>query len=184
MARTLVSGWRLPPNWITLARIVITPFAGMALARGDYGRAFPLLAAAAVSDAFDGWLARRFQWTSELGEKLDPVADKLLVAVVYVGLAADAALPLWLTMLVLGRDAGILAAAAALWARGRRRRFRPSVWGKVSTVFQMALGGLAVLAGAFPELRVGGYLAPLVWLTALMTVVSGVDYARRATQGD
>lgn len=184
MARILSPDWRLPPNWITLARILITPFAGLALARGDYPRAFPLLAAAALSDAFDGWLARRFQWTSGLGEKLDPVADKLLVAVVYVGLAAGGALPVWLAVLVLGRDAGILAVAAALWALGRRRRFRPTVWGKLSTVFQMTLGGAAVLAGAFPDLGVGALVPPLLWLTALMTLVSGVDYARKAARDD
>jgi cardiolipin synthase (CMP-forming) len=183
MARMPSSDWRLPPNWITLARLLITPLAGLALARGDYARAFPLLAAAALSDAFDGWLARRFQWGSELGEKLDPVADKLLVAVVFVGLAANGALPLWLTVLVLGRDAGILAAAAVLWARGRRR-FRPTVWGKLSTVFQMTLGGVAVLAGAFPALGVAAVVTPLVWLTAFMTLASGLDYARKAAQDD
>lgn len=177
------AGWNLPPNWITFARIALTPLIGLALARADYGRAFPLLFVAGLSDAFDGWLARRFGWRSEVGEKLDPIADKLMVAVVYLGLAAGGALPWWLTALVLGRDALILLAAGWLWRRGRMRRFPPSRWGKLSTICQMTLGGMAVLAGAYPGTGAGVLVPPLVWAAALLTMLSGADYARRAMKG-
>lgn len=169
--------WSLPPNWLTLARILLTPLIGLALARADFRLAFPLLFAAGLTDAADGYLARRFGWQSPLGEKLDPIADKWMVAVVYLGLAAGGALPWWLVLLVLGRDLAILAAAGLLMATGRAHRFPPSVWGKASTIAQMTLGGLAVLNGF---LAAQLPLAPLVWLTATLTLLSGADYARRA----
>lgn len=178
------AGWNTPPNWITGLRLALTPYIGWALARGDYRGALPAIVLAGASDAVDGWLARRYGWRSGLGEKLDPLADKLMVAVAYVGLTAAGALPVWLTALVLGRDAGILAAAGVLYARGRRRRFPPSGWGKLSTICQMTLGAAAVLAGAWPEAGAGRLLPPLIWSAAALTVISGADYARRAWQAD
>ena len=178
------TGWNLPPNWLTFGRIVLTPLIGLALARGDYGRAFPMLFVAGISDALDGWLARRFHWQSRLGERLDPLADKFMVGVVYLGLGAGGGLPWWLVGLVLGRDVAILAAAGVLLGRERTRRFPPSVWGKTSTVFQMLLGGLSVLAGAYPGLGVGLVLPALVVLTAVFTGVSGLHYAWRMAAGD
>lgn len=172
--------WKLPPNWITAARIGLTPWIGVALARGEYRFALPLLFLAGISDAADGWLARRFNWRSELGERLDPIADKLLVAVVYAGLGAGGGLPWWLVGLVLGRDAAILVAAGALLGQVRHRRFPPSAWGKLSTVFQMTLGGLAVLDGAYPEVGAAAVTGPLIWATAAFTVISGAHYGWRA----
>jgi len=171
--------WRLPPNCVTLARMALTPFIGLALARSDYGQAFPLIFVAGVSDAVDGWLARRFGWGSAFGERLDPIADKLMVAVAYLGLGAGGGLPVWLVVLVLGRDLAILLTAGALMALSRARRFPPSGWGKVSTIGQMTLGGVAVLAGAAPEWGFRGTVAPLTWVVAGLTVVSWFDYGRR-----
>lgn len=173
-------GWKLPPNWITIARIALTPVIGVALARGNYRLALPVLFIAGISDAADGWLARRFGWHSALGERLDPIADKLLVAVVYIGLGLGGGLHWWLVGLVLGRDAAILLAAAALLGRMKGKRFPPSFWGKLSTLFQMTLGGLAVLAGAYPGWGLGAATGPLIWVTAGFTVASGAHYAWRA----
>ena len=117
------------------------------------------------------------------GERLDPLADKFMVGVVYLGLGGGG-LPGWLVGLVLGRDVAILAAAGVLLGRERTRRFPPSVWGKTSTVFQMLLGGLSVLAGAYPGLGVGLVLPALVVLTAVFTGVSGLHYAWRMAAGD
>jgi cardiolipin synthase (CMP-forming) len=100
--------------------------------------------------------------------------------VVFLGLGAGGGLPWWLVALVLGRDVAILAAAALL-LRGRRgRRFPPSKLGKLSTALQMMLGGIAVLSGAFPGLGVGVVVPVLVWCTAAATLLSGLDYAKRA----
>jgi cardiolipin synthase (CMP-forming) len=86
--------------------------------------------------------------------------------------------------LVLGRDVVILVAAGVLLGRERTRRFPPSVWGKASTVFQMLLGGLSVLAGAHPVLGVAVVLPALVVLTAVFTAASGLHYAWRVAAGD
>ena len=129
-----------------------------------------LLALAGVSDALDGYLARRFQWTTRSGLILDPVADKTLLAATYLALGAADALPWWLVILVLGRDLVLLAAAGVMLFFTRLKVFPPSVWGKISTVFQIATGLWALLEWV-PEL--------MIVLTAAVTAWSGLHYLIR-----
>ncbi len=128
---------------------------------------------AALTDAFDGYLARRWNVPSRMGEVLDPIADKVLLTAAFLGLWLAAAIPGWLTALVLGRDGLILVAAGLALALSKSpRRFPPSLWGKLSTIAQM---GFVVIVTAA--------IAPLVtlgeWITAALTVVSFADYAWR-----
>lgn len=165
------------PNALTAARILLTPFIGWLLAAGEPRAALTLLAAAALTDAADGWLARRLDARSPLGAFLDPLADKLLAATVYLGLAASGRLPVWLAVLVLGRDVLILAFAA--WALGRRRlrSFPPSLWGKLSTVLQFSLGVACLVHAVRPAAWSAAAVRALIPAVALATAWSGAQYA-------
>lgn len=170
--------WLLPPNLISAARILMTPVIARALANGEARTAFWWIAAASVSDMLDGALARRYGWGSELGQKLDPAADKLMLVSVYLSLAVGGLIPWWIAGLVVGRDLGIVSFAA--WAVGRipLREFKPTVWGKASTIMQMAYAGVVVAGAAWPETGLKVMSGGLLWMAAAGTLASGVDYAR------
>jgi cardiolipin synthase (CMP-forming) len=131
---------------------------------------------AGATDALDGYLARRFGWATRLGAYLDPIADKLLLVSVYSMLGVDQAIPYWLVWLVLGRDILILAMVGIAFAFTSIRQFPPSVWGKVSTIIQV-LTALVVLANT-----VSGLATAMIYVTALTTTTSGVDYAWRGVK--
>lgn len=135
-----------------------------------YPTALWWFAAAAVTDALDGFLARRFDSASRVGAYLDPLADKILLSGAFLILALAGAIPAWLAVVVLGRDALLLAGAAIVLQSKAPRDLSPSVWGKWSTITQMAYL-LAVLAEV-PS-------AALAWITAGITLWSGADYVRR-----
>ncbi|GJD48873.1 CDP-diacylglycerol--glycerol-3-phosphate 3-phosphatidyltransferase [Methylobacterium crusticola] len=134
------------PTLITLARFALVPLVVAAIARGAWGLAFAGFALAGLSDALDGWIARRFAMTSRLGALLDPLADKALVVAVVAALALEGTLPLWFAGLLALRDGLVLAVIALARARGRRLVVRPLAIGKVNTAAQIAF--LAILLGA------------------------------------
>src|SRR5690606_40943267 len=96
------------PNLITIARLILVPVVIAMIVAGQWLAAFVLFAIAGVSDAVDGFLARRFGMKSELGAYLDPLADKALLVSIYAGLAVAGVLPAWLAILVIFRDIMIL----------------------------------------------------------------------------
>jgi len=98
------------PNLITLARILSVPIVVWAIAANEMLLAFVLFLAAGVSDAVDGYLAKRFGMESELGAYLDPLADKVLIVSIYVALGVSEAAPRWLVILVVSRDIMIVGA--------------------------------------------------------------------------
>ncbi len=127
--------------------------------------------AGAISDAFDGYLARVLKVQSQIGQYLDPLADKLYVTGVTVAWAVEGRFPAWLLAMVLGRDAMILAGSALIYRKTKRRDFQPSIWGKLSTILQLcALGACFLLSDAA--------LNRWLWACAVATLVSGLDYAR------
>ena len=98
------------PNLITLGRILLVPVVVWAISSGAMWIAFVLFLAAGVSDAVDGFLAKRFGMTTELGAYLDPLADKALIVSIYVALGISKVLPGWLVILVVSRDIMIVGA--------------------------------------------------------------------------
>lgn len=170
------------PNQLTLLRLLLTPPVALALLRGQYRPAFACLVAAGVTDALDGWLARRFGWSSRLGALLDPVADKVLMLGAYLSLAAAGAVPVWLAALIVGRDAAILVFASIMLGLGRRRRFPPSLWGKLSTLCQLTVGCFVIGVRAFDVTEVEPWLPALFVLTAAATAWSGLHYAWQAVR--
>ena len=163
------------PNLICLARIALIWPIVMALANANYDFALLLFAAAAVSDGLDGFLAKRFGWTSELGKILDPVADKLLLISVFVMGTSLGLVPWWLTVMAVTRDLMIILGAIALRIWVGPLRGRPSIMSKINTLLQLAylLGVITNAAGYGPP---QGFLATLAVVVLVTTLLSGLNY--------
>jgi CDP-alcohol phosphatidyltransferase len=101
------------PNLITLARILLVPVVIWAITSGEMRIAFLLFFAAGVSDAVDGFLAKRFGMQTELGAYLDPLADKAMIVSIYVALGIANVIPRWLVILVVSRDHAVMAGGQA-----------------------------------------------------------------------
>src|SRR5215469_8321228 len=144
------------PNVLSLARLASAPLLFYLLWRRDWVWALWLIGLAALTDALDGFLARRLGARSHRGEVLDPIADKALLSGAFLALVWSGAVELWLGALVIGRDVLILSMAGGALLRASGRRFPPSPWGKASTAFQ-ALFVVALVASL-----AGAMLAPLV----------------------
>ncbi|HEU5468688.1 MAG TPA: CDP-alcohol phosphatidyltransferase family protein [Steroidobacteraceae bacterium] len=163
------------PNLICLLRIALTVPIVVLLAEGRYGQTLVLFAIAAASDVLDGYLAKTFGWTSEVGKVLDPLADKLLLVSVFITLAAIGLVPVWLAALAVARDVVIGAGAAIYrWLFGPLEG-RPTVPSKINTLVQLAYVIAVVWQAAFANLP--GWLVQGLGAGVLVTtVVSGVDY--------
>ena len=162
------------PNALSILRILMTPLIAAAILNHLYDRALVLCLIAGWSDAFDGWTARWLNAESKFGMVLDPLADKAMQVGVFLALGLVGLVPVWLVAVVFGRDLLILAMAAIFLLSGRRGDFPPSIWGKISTIIQIA-------AAAFVLGRVGEPMEPLsLAATAVATVWSGLHYCWRA----
>ena len=129
--------FRSAPNLLTLLRICLAPFLVAAILEGHYKLSFALFVAAGLTDALDGTMARLLKQRSVLGQYLDPVADKLLLSALFLVLLYKGLMPVTVTVLVFGRDVGILLVAALLYAAVGRREFHPSIFGKANTIAQI-----------------------------------------------
>lgn len=172
--------WLNLPNLLTGVRLLLTPFVVVAILEHRYERALVLFFAAGFSDGLDGFLARRYGWITRLGTYLDPVADKALLVSVYLALGAAGALPQWLVALVVGRDILILLLAGVGFVFLKEREFPPALWGKVSTVIQIATAFLATAHFAYPGLGLAGALEAFTALAGVGTTWSGLYYLWRA----
>ena len=126
------------PNQLTLLRMMFLPFIVINLIGHNYLWALVLFMLAGLSDGLDGLLARRLKQQTQLGQYLDPVADKLLLSTTFLVLSFVHKIPWKFTVLVFSRDISILAASAVLYATASLRDFRPSVFGKANTTAQVA----------------------------------------------
>ncbi len=132
------------PNLITLGRIILVPIVVWAITSGQMLAAFALFLAAGISDAVDGFLAKRFHMTSELGAYLDPLADKALIVSIYVALGIAAALPISLVILVVSRDIMIISGFMLAWLVGKPMPVRPLPVSKLNTVAQIVLAAFVL----------------------------------------
>lgn len=163
------------PNVITFLRILLVWPLGMAILVGDYTLALVLFVTAGLSDAVDGFLAKRFGWETRLGAMLDPVADKLLMLCSYLMLGWQHHLPWWLVAVVVGRDMVILAGAAAFRLLVGRIDMAPTYISKANTFFQIALvAGVLLGLCCFPLPPAGR--DGLVYVVLVTSVWSGLDY--------
>jgi cardiolipin synthase len=163
------------PNLITLGRIILVPIVVWAITSGEMRAAFFLFVAAGVSDAVDGFIAKRFDMTSELGALIDPLADKALIVSIYVALGIAGALPISLVILVVSRDIMIVSGFMLSWVIGKPMPVRPLPVSKANTVAQILLATLVLAEQGF------GFDAALaskivVALVAVLTVLSMAFY--------
>jgi cardiolipin synthase (CMP-forming) len=165
------------PNLLSVMRICLAPFLVSAILENRFGLGLALFVFAGLTDAFDGLLARILRQRTALGQYLDPIADKLLLSTLFLVLMYKGLMPTTVTVLVFGRDVGILLVAAVLYAVVGRREFGPSIFGKANTVAQ-------VMAVAFVLLH---QLTNVQWVVILrlvsldatvgLTIASGLHYA-------
>jgi len=167
------------PNLVTACRLLLAPVVIFALIEGRPRLALALFAIAALTDGVDGYLARRFNWISDTGIWLDPVADKLLLSGVFLALAWIGQVPWWFVALVFGRDLFILAGAGAVLLVTGPRKLPPSRWGKLSTFLQVLAAVSFLARGAAPDGVFQALPAALVWPTAAATLWSGLHYGWR-----
>ena len=169
------------PNAITFARLCAVPVAVWLALRNQLASCFIVFAAAGVSDAVDGWLARR-RGGSAIGAVLDPLADKALLVSMFVVLAVVGVLPDWLAVLAVGRDALIVVALMIMWRLARPVRMSPLAISKLNTALQLLLISVALLLRGF-RLEAEPLLTALIWLVAATTLLSGAAYVWKAVQG-
>ncbi len=162
------------PNAICIARILLVLPSVLALLAGRYELTLVLFGVAAVSDALDGYLAKRFGWTSRAGKILDPIADKLLLVSVFATLAWLGLVPVWLVATVVLRDLLIVLGAAAYHFLIGYLEGHPTPVSKLNTLLQLSfvLTAIADAAWRLPAALVMA-LGAAVFVT---TVVSGLDY--------
>lgn len=169
--------FRSAPNLLTLLRICMAPFLVAAILERRFETGFILFVIAGLTDALDGVLARALKQRTVLGQYLDPVADKLLLSTLFLVLSYQRLMPLRVTVLVFGRDVGILMVAAILYAANGRREFKPSIYGKANTLAQLVTVGVVLLHQLTQEPWVVGLRTFSLWATIVFTVVSGLNYA-------
>jgi cardiolipin synthase (CMP-forming) len=168
---------RSAPNLLTLIRICLAPFLVAAILEGHYILSFVLFLAAGITDALDGTLARVLKQRSTFGAYLDPVADKLLLSTIFLVLLHKGLMPVTVTVLVFGRDVGILLVAALLYAAVGRREFNPSIFGKANTLAQIAAVAAVLLHQLTPAYWVVVFRKAALDATVALTVISGLHYA-------
>lgn len=166
------------PNLITSLRILlVAPFLWLLLEE-RYGAALALFVIAGISDALDGFLAKYYGWTSELGGLLDPIADKLLLMGAILALGWLNELPGWLVTLVIARDLVIVGGAVAYHLRVEHFHAAPLMISKLNTLMQILLVGAVIVHYGLTRLP-GWLLTGGIYLTALTTAWSGAAYVWR-----
>lgn len=166
------------PNLISLARLLLVPVTVWLLVANEMMAAFWVFVAAGLSDAVDGFIAKRFNMTTELGRYLDPLADKALLVSVYVTLGIQGVLPDWLVILVVTRDVLILGGMALALVLSMPLPLRPAIVSKVNTALQIILAATTLMGAGF-ALSIETLTMPLVYAVAASTVLSGAYYLAR-----
>lgn len=174
--------WLTVPNLFTMIRVIMTPFILKALADGRYVLAGWLFGAAALTDLLDGAVARRFGSETRVGLYLDPIADKILLSSLYLGLGAAHAVPWWVVAVIFGRDFWILLLAAVALQFTSFRHLEPSVCGKASTFLQV-MTAVALMAGyGYRDPVLVRLCSGLIWGVVILALVSAGEYTWRGVR--
>lgn len=166
------------PNLISLGRLILVPVSVDMIASQRWPEALAIFLIAGVSDAIDGWIARRFDLRSELGAYLDALADKALLICDYVTLAVVGVLPMALPLIVVSRDLMIIGAVILSWLLDRPMEIKPLWISKANTLGQIAFAAalLAALAFGWPR---GAWAFAAQWAVAALTLASLAAYFKR-----
>lgn len=166
-------------SYVTLIRFFLVPFVAMGILYHRYGLTLLIFLLSGLTDLFDGLIARKLKQRTRLGALLDPMADKLLLSASFVLLTLPSAglsvpIPIWLTVLVFARDLIIVISSVAIALTTGFTKFKPSIYGKASTVVQIACV-VAVLIVNYLQAPVE-WVSWLFYLTFAITLFSGLDY--------
>lgn len=176
------------PNLLSIVRMGLVPLFIIAVVDGEAVKALALFLIAGVTDALDGFIARFWGQQTLLGTYLDPLADKLLLTSAYVILTIPAlnpvmTVPVWVTVLVIARDVLIVLLAVVLNLAAGVRSFPPLKIGKITTTAQIVTVVVVLVGLAWPGVEGFPTLAQaLIWVTAGLTVLSGLGYSVRANR--
>ena len=163
------------PNLITLGRILLVPIVVWAITSGEMWIAFVLFVAAGISDAVDGFLAKRFHMATELGAYLDPLADKALIVSIYISLGVNDAIPRWLVILVVSRDILIVGGIMLSWLVGNPLKIKPLLVSKLNTVAQIVFA-CVVLGSLGFDIKADMLTLGLMALVTALTLLSVAAY--------
>jgi len=168
--------WNLP-NALTLLRIFLVPFLVVVLLTKFSGREYVGLAiflVAALTDFFDGWVARRRHQTTRMGALLDPIADKLLMSAAFISLVEmdPTHVPAWMVVIIIGREFAVSGLRSIAAQQGVTIAASPL--GKGKMISQVVAISLLILGYELGELRRTGTVA--LWAVMLFALASGVDY--------
>ncbi len=165
------------PNLISLGRLLAVPLVVWLLLAGDHAAAFWVFALAGVSDALDGFIAKRFDQASVLGRYLDPLADKALLVSIYIVLGVQDVVPLWLVIMVVSRDILIIGAVLLSFTLDQPIPIRPLLVSKINTLAQLALAGWILAGLGFSLTPAEHQFDPTLFImVAITTVLSGGSY--------
>jgi len=165
------------PNIISVARIILVGPIIWSLLEGRFVLAIWLFVAAGASDGLDGFLAKRFGWSSRLGGILDALADKLLLVSTFVCLWWLGLFPWWLVLSILARDLVIVIGATVYNFRIEAVQPEPSLISKLNTFLQIALAAVGVVELGFGGIP-GWVVQTLIWAVMLTVLLSGIGYVR------
>ena len=163
------------PNIISIGRILLTIPVVMLMSREHFAIALVLFAVAGASDGLDGYLAKRNGWESRLGSILDPIADKLLLVSSFLVLTVLGYLPVWLLLVVFGRDIIILGGAIAYHSLIGNYDLEPTIISKINTFTQIILVITIMFSLSIYSLP-EWMLTRLIDVVFATTVMSGIDY--------
>jgi cardiolipin synthase len=164
------------PNIISFLRIILVAPIVWALLNNQYDLAVILFVIAGISDGVDGFLAKRFDWTSRFGGVLDAIADKLLLVSTFICLWLLAVFPLWLVALIIIRDVLIVGGGVIYNLKVEKFIAEPSVMSKLNTLLQIVLATVGVLSLGL--LNVSAVMIDVLsWAVAITVVLSGFGYA-------
>ena len=156
--------------------MVFIPFIVLSLIDREYKQALVLLVIAGLTDLFDGYLARKLHQQTRIGQYLDPIADKLLLSTLFMVLAILHLIKWRYTVVVFSRDIGILGVSAVLYATAGLRDFRPSIFGKMNTLSQIAAVFFVMLFLVVPAQWVWFGKTLFLQLTFAFTILSALHY--------
>lgn len=164
-------------NKLTLARIFLVPiFMIVLLNKMQYGMyiAAAIFTLAAITDTLDGYIARSRNQVTKLGKFIDPLADKLLVTAALVCLVQMNKLPAWVVVVIISREYIVSVLRAVAAAEGIV--IAASIWGKLKTIAQI-VAIIAILLNNFPFSLINFPFSTIaLWISVILTILSGVDY--------
>ena len=173
-------------NQLTISRMILVPCFVLLVIYGHLRTATLVFLVAGITDGLDGLIARRLKQKTDLGQFLDPMADKVLLTAAFIvftlpSMPVPLRIPVWLTVLTISRDLVIALSVLIIRLRTGHSLFPPTLLGKFTTAAQLTLVGTCLMAVFMPIFWTAVFF-PVVFCTLLFTLASGFHYAYRATR--